>query len=359
MYFYAILYLTVVFTSMSFPKDKLLGKMWMLLLCFFSMFRGVKVGTDTENYLMRVSGSDETSIENVTNFIGKHLEFTYNTVIMLIDEYNLHPRFIIVFLSGLSFLFLYLMLKRTQSWYPIGTMLFLIMYYAESLNIARQICASIILLYAFTYLFDQRPKPQYYLSLVLFATTIHLSSLLYFLLFLFWKVKTIYINRDLLFYILSLILLLNVVSPINIADLMFSFFDGNIYMETYDQSNELQVRSVFGIIYDVIRSFLCLGILNTCLVNEEKKSVLTQKDFLFYISILISIVFSSAEEVFARIIIPLMMYQIYYISDAIKYGRMHHRNIYFISYVFFLVFFELFNISKGSMELIPYSFCID
>lgn len=189
---YIVLYI-IAFLSLCNKKSKSAGWIVLLFMLFFSVFRGDLVGTDTLN---AIQGSTVLSRANVEFDItsSKTYELTTNFVYKLIS-YGAPTRLIITFYSFITFIFLKKASDRLRI--NLAILMFVILIdgtFIYSLNIARQ-CASVaVVMYALSFIYDEK-KSILFFPIILFAVTIHTSSIVFIFLYIFrylvldWKIS--------------------------------------------------------------------------------------------------------------------------------------------------------------------------
>ena len=348
---YIFLFILVSITAIIAPYNKKLAYIWLFVLCFLSMFRAESVGTDTSNY-MDIAKSFE-AYENLSRdgfTIGRAMEILYFAVVILINTYLLPNKLIILFFSFTTFVFLFLSIKKSQIPYNIGILIFLILFYLSSFNIARQICASCIVLYGYTFLFEDSKKRFLFFLYLVLSTMIHASSCIYIILYCIRWFNYYKVNSVLLIVLAILLFLFNAVSPVNFIEKIASIVDNISYTQTYDDRLMATQRTFFGVLFDLIK-FSSLLFLFITVIKVRR---LNKTDILFYLSIL-SVVFSaSLNSDISRIFIPIQIFQVIYVGLCIKNRWLSTKDFAFIYYVFVNAFLTLWGVAQGSGEVIPY-----
>lgn len=165
---------------LSTHKYKWSGVVSVLILFFFSFYRGDYVGTDTVNYMDNID-----SVVNV--FLGKgsmfedngRYEYLYYLLCVIIYSNNLPERYIIDLFSVITFLFLFLGGRR----YKIQLSLLCFFYvitnmYVFSFNVARQFAAISIMFYGSSYLKEHDWRRFAFFLWLFVSSMIHTSILL-------------------------------------------------------------------------------------------------------------------------------------------------------------------------------------
>lgn len=312
------------------------------------MFRAESVGTDTANYTDFSDTITSLSFDYNGNFqIGSMLEFSYLSARLWIYENNYSPRFLICLMSAITFLFLYLSLKRSRLPFGIGVLVFTVLFYLASFNIARQICACSIILYAYTFLFENGLKKYLFFFFIILATSFHASSLLYLSMYAFRYIKVDAFKKSILTYIALSLLVVNIVYPLPISEWLVSLFGNISYAEIYADRAVTNSRSIFGIIYTIIQVLPSILVFSKC--NKEKLNI---KDFIFYISIILLILSSTANSDFARIFLPVQVFQVLYIAILYAENRLNKESFYI--FIVLNALLTLYGASTGSGEVVPY-----
>lgn len=348
MFFYVLLFLLLIFSIIRHPDNKKIGVFWICILCFLSMFRAESVGTDTANYTNFSNEISELIIDKNTDFeIGRMLEISYLSLKNWLYGNDYSPRLLICVMSIVTFLFLFLTLKRMRLSYGIGVLVFTILFYLASFNIARQICACSIILYSYTFLFEKDNKRYFFFLYIFLATSFHASSILYLTLYIFRYIKTGKFKTTTLAYFAICLFLINMIYPLPISEWLISSFSSISYVRIYSERSVTSSLSIIGILYSFIQIFPCILVFIKC--NKEK---LNTQDFIFYLSIISLILFSTANSDFARIFLPLQIFQVLYITNLYVEKRLKKSPFYlFVALKTLLV---LYGASTGSGEVVPY-----
>lgn len=185
----------VFIVATSYSNKKWTGLTLMLILLFFSMFRGSEVGTDTADYIDKVDKISELFLYDANyTFEGGRTELLYYYLCTFLYMNGYSYRWIIYLFSIITFVFLFWGCKR----YKINTSLFFLFYilttcYIVSFNVARQFAAISICFFASSFLEESNWKKYIYPVLILVAALFHTSSILLIILFFSNKLK---VNRE-------------------------------------------------------------------------------------------------------------------------------------------------------------------
>ena len=349
MFFYIFLFTVVIFTSLCFPQSKKLGVFWLIVLCFLSMFRAASVGTDTFAY-MDVGGMLYSyGFNSGDSLFGKSSELITVALYLIMYYYSLPPRLAIIFFSLLTFFFLYLSLKKLKLSYCIGVVTFLVFFYLSSFNIARQICACSIILYASTYLIENTRRYLFFVFVAL-ASFIHAASILGVVLFFVSLVKKLPFSRKQLTYIAIVLFIFNMVSPFNVVEMLVSLFSNISFAETYSDIAMTESRSVMGLIQDAAKFFVAILIFN---YGDEDREM-TFMDWLYYCTIIATIFSANMHSDVARAFLPIEFLKVLYIPYQYEREERFLLSKSYWSFMFVSLFFTLWGVSIGNGEVVPY-----
>lgn len=347
MLFYITLIILIIFSTLK-CSNKKVGIFWIVTLCFLSMFRAETVGTDTTTYMNFSENINKFTSDSGDGFnIGGMIEFSYLTIVIFLYQFELSPRILIILMSCISFLFLFLTLKRLKLSYNIGILIFFLVFYIPSLNIARQICACCIILYAYTFLFERGKLKYLFFTFIAIATSFHASSILYLALYLF-RYNMKFYKKSLFFFALGF-LFINMVYPLPISEWITSSFGSMTYSKLYSDRSVTQARSIFGILYTLMH-FSAYFII----FFKYSSYRLNKMDLIFYCSIIALIISSTAHSDFARIFLPLNFFQIIYICTLFKLRKLKLYDYPFIYYILINVILVTYSLAMGAGEVIPY-----
>lgn len=349
MTFYILLFLFVILTSLCFPQNKTVGMLWIFVLCFLSMFRAESVGTDTYAY-MEVGGMLYSyGFNSGDSLFGKSSELITVAIYLIMYYYSLSPRLAIVFFSLVTFFFLYLSLKKLKLSYCIGVVTFLVFFYLSSFNIARQICACSIILYASTYLIENTRRYLFFVFVAL-ASFIHAASILGVALFFVSLIKNLPFSRKQLTYIAIVLFIFNMVSPLNVVEMLVSLFSNISFAETYSDIAMTESRSLMGLIQDAATFFVAVLIFNYGDADRE----MTFMDWLYYCTILATILSANMHSDVARAFLPIEFFKVLYIPYQYEREERFLRSKSYWSFMFVSLFFTLWGVSIGNGEVVPY-----
>lgn len=349
MAFYILLFSFVILTSLCFPQNKKVGMLWLFVLCFLSMFRADSVGTDTFAY-MDVGGMLYSyGFNSGDSLFGKSSELITVALYLIMYYFSLPPRLAIIFFSLLTFLFLYLSLKKLKLSYGIGIVTFLVFFYLSSFNIARQICACSIVLYASTYLIENTKRYLFFVFVAL-ASFIHAASILGVSLFFVSFVKNLPFSRRQLTNIAIVLFLFNMISPFNVIEMLVSLFSEISFAQTYSDIAVTESRSLMGLIQDAAIFFVAILIFNYGDAERE----MTFMDWLYYCTIIATIFSANMHSDVARAFLPIEFFKVLYIPYQYEREERFLLSKSYWSFMFVSLFFTLWGVSIGNGEVVPY-----
>ena len=176
-----LVYITLLFIYLLVAginkSSRLFGGLLFLLLFIISASRGVNVGIDTVNYYNNYFSS-------LYSGDNHDFEIVFITICDFIRDNGLNPRCCLYILSFITFFFIYLAAGRfNTSLVYVGLFYILFNLYTHSFNIARQMAACSILLYAYSFLFVDNKRSKLYnifffLLFTLFAASFHVGAIL-------------------------------------------------------------------------------------------------------------------------------------------------------------------------------------
>lgn len=353
MFYWAILTFICVF-SLFFYRTRLGKLIIFTALLIFSLFRGNHVGTDTINYIDAVYDAKyyEFNIENSYSY-----EITYNSILKFINNNGLPARSIITFFSLYTFLLLFLICHKYKLNICLACIFFYLYFYISSFNEARQIAACMTIFLAYGYLIYEK-KLWIFISLIIFASTIHLSSIIFLfiplLLVLYDKIsKQIWLFIMLLFLILFRILQFDFIEKIllllNEINIRYVISYGDLFIENSD------LYSIFGIIHFILEYLIIAYILKTNNPNSKK---LNKMEFLFVCGYLFLCLMTPAHMYIKRISYGLSLFTFIFFADYyqkhLTYKKISFINVVFVFHILLKTYVLLSNISKNSNGVFPF-----
>lgn len=345
MTFYIFLFAIYIYIALkkSTTQNTKIGVIGFVCLFFFSAFRGETVGTDTISYL-------DLAIKDVDiSEMLRRPEFIYHSLANLLLIKGLSMRYLIFFFSGITFIFLYLSAKRTNSSITLVSFVFLLLFYFYSFNIARQIAAVSIILYGYTFINETSIRKRcYFFLFVGLATLFHASSILAIIAYFF---RIVNLSSRILFLFFCILFFVNIISPFNIMALFENLFSDSFYASKYANEVSIYERSILGILVDFINIIQLLFVF--WLQTRGRKTDF--KDNLFLFSVLLTMLSTSLNSNVGRVVFIFSIFQVLYLSDFFE-----KKDVFptvkkiFICWIAFNTFFDFYNASIGYGDIVPY-----
>lgn len=358
LYFFLII-IGFFFCLISDKRGKNLGFIFLILLTFFSMFRGINVGIDTFHYYNNdFSNTYEINLSSEVSYDYELLTLLVSTAIA---KLGLNPRTFLWFLSIITSVFIFKAAKKFKVSYILPLFFFLLLnYYSISLNQSRQIASASIILYAFSFLErDDKKKYQYFVYVVL-ATSIHLSSIIflpvYFVKYLHFESKRVYSQMIFVFtFILFAYVQLHKESFLNTVL-------GNVdQMSVYEHlggDTEDRSFSVMGFISALIGLFINVLICLKLLRSDNNKVF----PYLLLLTIMLEVLLSAYSGNIGRVLYGFSF--IKFIAFASYFGNLRlkkfgEKECLFIFLVVYYSYIMLNSLSAGSYGVVPYYMTFD
>lgn len=344
MFFYFVLFFIVLILAFFF-KNKKSDIIIISLLLFFSMFRGEKVGIDTINYLSKFNPHEF----DLSSSVQYDYEFTYLLFIKFIHAFNLSPRLLIYFFSILTFFFIVKASKRFNVSISLVCLFFVLFnFYILSLNIARQFTAASILLYAYSYLQYKDKRQFLFFIFVLFATTIHFSSILFTAIYF---VKYINLNKWVVVVFIILFFLLCTFYLNNLIEALLNTTEAIKQYGQYRSQTEETYRSFSGQILQILELILYIIIYIEIQKDESNKSLAN----LFFVSILMIIFFSGIYGNIRRVLFSVSIINIICFALYFKQNRFSLKKIMIFLLIFIVFGYEVFySLAHKGYGVVPY-----
>lgn len=352
--YYFLLFIGLFFCLIYEKKGKSLGIVFMLLLTFFSMFRGINVGLDTYHYYNNDFAN--TYEFDLSSEVSYDYEFLTLFVSSFISSTGLNPRAFLWFLSITTSLFLFLAAKRFRVNYLFTFFFFFLLnYYSISLNQSRQIASAAVLLFAFSFLEEKDKKRFLYFIFVLLAASIHVSSII-FLPFYFVRYLKIKINKKSVLLIICLIFGLFILVQLNKGTMLNSVLSQIDQMSVYGhlgEETENRTFSVMGIISAlitlVLNVFICLNLLKE--KGDRAFSVV------LLVTIFLEVLLSAFSGNIGRLLygfsfIKFIAFSAYF--DQLRLGKLGKKEMVFLILVVFDSYLMFSSLSGGSYGIVPY-----
>lgn len=239
MFWYVIMYSTVLF-SVVFRKYKNISYLSFIVLFFFTICRGDKVGTDTIGAMEAIPtrASLEFSLDSANS-----IEILSNLVPYCICQGWMSERSVITFYACAMFLFLFLIRKKYVLNMAFLMLVFLLgSHLIYSFNIARQWVALCIIACGVPSIYDRNIKHSFvYFFYVLLATSIHASSIIFFVLYIF---RWIDVKMKYLLVIIAISLVLGLSGSFTFSSIL-GYLTFISYADTYSENMGITTQPNF------------------------------------------------------------------------------------------------------------------
>ena len=181
------LFTILLFSVIKLKNSNRWGIFLIFLMAFICAFRGINVGSDTINYYMN-NFSGDASVNDIASGTLVGMEFGFQLISRYIAQMGLSSRWCVYILAIITYV--YLSLAAVRFYKLLGAkvvfvafLYFVMGYYAMTFNISRQMAATSIILYGYSFLFQDKRKNIHFFISLLFASSLHISSLIYLLFF--------------------------------------------------------------------------------------------------------------------------------------------------------------------------------
>lgn len=334
-------------------RSKKWGFFILILLLVFNIFRGIYVGSDTVNYYTNHIIAEDFSLDSGSSY---GFEFLFILLGKTINEMGVNPRWCLWSLSIVTFFFLYQSYRRYNKHYDVSLVLmlsfyFLLSFYALSFNIARQMAASSIILYAYSYYEEKGIKKYLFFFFTLLACSLHISSVIILVVCLLNKMKFRFIveHKYIVYIVLiGLFVIIQVFKSVFLSSVLGSLDILNVY--TYlSEETESSTLSVVGMLFKVLEIFIFLKLY----YSLNKYAVLPSK--ILFIAIVFEIILGAFYGNIYRIGITFSIIKIVCLS--IYFSRpSENRLIYLALFMFLFGYPMLSSLANGAYNIVPYYF---
>lgn len=357
------IYIFVFFLALLFGqiKDKRLPLVLYLIILTILACRGEFVGIDTENYYNnRFSATD--SKESMS------LEWLFLWVSEFIKDAGLSSRFCIYFLSCVTMSFLYAASIRFKQNPSLVLFFFILLgYFTHSMNLARQMAACSIMLYAYSFIInleaDKRiihKKCNYndanstvrFIGFTIIAASIHVSAFFFALVYFVNRLKFKLSELSPLRLTLFLCLLFAIVQILKelILNQLFGALSLMSFYSALGEETEMTSLSFWGFFYRSI-SYIFSGWVFYKIRYRVGNSALA----LFIISLLVKIILSAFYGNIYRIGLYLSIFDIIIFAKCYNIIKPKDKLIFLIGIMYYSI--EYFNAHIGNIYgTNPYEF---
>ncbi len=294
-----ILLILVFLYSAYFNRSKQLGLIIFAFLFILCFFRGPNVGIDTPAYYYNDMTFGSNGLADVSSY-----ELEYSTLFFrrFIESNHLPSRFLLFGIAIITYFFLY---KASKS-FGVNLVLFCLFFYLfnfffHTMNIARQLSASAIILYAYSFL--DKKNHYFYIILVLFATSIHFSSVIFLLFYLVRFLPVIKLgNNDFFVYVFFTIFF--IIAPF-IADRIYGdtmgvFGNFGMYSR-FEEEMAVNTKSFKDYLVEYINLMISCRVFIWLKKNESNRIVSN----LFLISLVLGVLAGTLFGIISRALISI------------------------------------------------------
>lgn len=335
----------VIVFSIGFYKKPKFAFVLLLVLLFFSMYRGDEVGNDTLNYLSdrRMSGRLNGFNYVDTGNFGSNLELGDMLIYYIVDRFRLPFRYIIYAYSLITMIFLFSAFKRLKVNAALGMMFYVMTcLYFFSFSAARQMAAVSIFLFGVSFLFYDDKKKYFFFVAVVAASLFHASAF-----FFIWAyfLKYLKVNRNTLFLIAVLFCAFAVLFSYDITSFLYNNINIDYITRYQGEYDNTGGRSIIGRIFDLTKYTFFLYMFR--MTKTEVKADLY--DILYIAAIIFMALFSHASILIGRVTYYLTVFMCVYLAkQSVTYNLPKNSNVYvpFIGYTL-ICLFELSSWYKG------------
>ena len=346
-----ILYFIILVSCILTCRDKKIGLFLMSYLFVVLTFRGVNVGSDTIMYY------NNDFYANLEFSLESKFEISFQLISYAINMYGINPRWCLYSLSFLTFLFLYLSVKRYHKLFGTSYVCFFVFYfllgfYALAFNISRQMLAVSILLYAYSFLFENNRKRLYFLFYTLLASSFHISSIIFLPVIFINKISVSKISFIHIFSLLFILFTVVVLSKNYILSYVMSKFGALEIYGTYVEDAATSDKSFLGMLIDYIEFFMSMFVYYWL----SKKIQNTTLSNLFLLSIIVDIILMAFYGNIYRIRLGITIFQVVAFATCFTYHKSFSSSEKFVFYftLLFFGYFLLTSLSNGAYDIVPY-----
>lgn len=244
-----IILLLISIICLFFPEKKWAKVLSLGSLFIVSAFRGENVGTDTFGYLHDFRIDYESSLE----MIGGHAELITNGFVKLNNSLGLSGRNVLIFFAFITIGSIPVISKRLGISPVFLCFFFLTGQFIISLNICRQVAATMIVALATTYIYEKGTKKSllFFLYIIL-ATGIHSTSIVF---SVFYLMRFCRIRYRMVALLVSVSILLGCCGIIDFSSFLSSLMEhsgsyAHSYLDIFE-SNDAYI-SVLGYVVPII-----------------------------------------------------------------------------------------------------------
>ena len=317
---------------------------YLFFLSFFIGFR-FNVGGDFFSYFNHIPVGDYDKTGLPKELSTNQYNYTLFELMMIFSNLLNTKVYLANFFSALFFsMSLYFfVIKRPLPWFAL-IIAYPVLIMVLGMGFVRQGIALSFLLFAFNSL--QHNKYFKYILLIIIGSLFHIT-ILFFILLIFTKIKSIKISYLLIFLLILLISLLNV---------DFDQFQRLIQYYILDDSKPTSRGGIIRLTINIIPVFFFLKYYNNFKLYSADFLLLRYLCFFSIIVFLVSLIFP-ISTIADRIGLYLIPFQMIIYTNLIKFThdiKLKFIYISFISLFYFVILFTWFNFADNSFSWLPY-----
>jgi len=354
MLLYLIFPLFILFTSIFFKKNSS-GYLFLhiILIIFISSFKSLNVGIDTQSYFNSYSDLISFGINNVNDyFIQTHFEPGF-VIFMKLTQLisNSYTIFNLISYSIIYLPFFFYIKKYSPDYSLSLIILFTFHIFAFNLSGLRQALAGSIYLLAYL-IYDSnkinfKQRLLYFIILILFASTFHISALITLIVPFLLKIKFTFIK-----FTLGL-LLMGILT--NFQESLSGF------LKTFLRSGDLNINIGGYILFQIAILMFYFMVVNILSFKPKNHTVYSNKATLYFIGTILLIftgtsVYSRFSLYFSISIVALFPLIIDLLKMRPFYRPFYRPLLKFASVSFFIIFFYYYYLLPNQLNILPYNF---
>lgn len=341
--------LIVLLIACFIVKSKHFDILPILLLLVLSMFRADTVGADTDSYL------------NDTGYAATGIK-TMEVLFIFINGLKplLGSRIIIYFFSLITIGFIYLASKRFKV-NPAMVFFFFVLfdYFNLSLNISRQFASAAVLLYSYSFLFEKGKKRYLFFLYVALAGSIHVSSLVFGLVYFLRNIDLSRINE---LALVTLILLFYIITDFVIGSFFIEWTqklllldEMSSYGDYLAQPEFLEKGSFGGVL--LLRVNMLLNVIVLLRIVKTKSPNSSLVAVLLLLSVFIALFLEQVYGSLGRIKYDITIINIIAYAFYSKFDHSRMKPCILLAIVVFFGYSYIWDLLNGSFGTVPYTFC--
>lgn len=318
-------------------------------LIVISAFRSWSVGADTLNYINLYRYANNASVENLL-FGYQGVDRGYLLYTKFLNNFSESGQFLLFVNSVIIVFSIFYFIYKNSNNDVLSVYLFLTLsQYLTSMNITRQYL--VISIFVFAYEMLKKNKFTIYILLILLASTIHSTALIFLILVPIIWLKPTYKNLLRLLPIMGAVTIILYLNPTIIFSVAGSYSD---YIGTqFFQSVDVGGTIVIWIVQFLLVIFGIM-ILKNKELNDEVSIRIFISSFMVFASICVGLLGSQIYLLF-RLNYYFDLFMLLLIPDVIFYLVKEKNLARFIIYSLLFIYF-VYNLLNGIAGAVPYEF---